>query len=100
MALTFTTFLHKGFSDVSVNFFLRASSSSLLSLGPVSCKPQNKLHALLRHPRGCSGSSRTEKAPVNHQLRQEAEITVGAVQMTELCYYHLLVSWKSMEKYS
>lgn len=62
MPLMFTTVLHKGFSEVSVNFIFKASSSSLVSFGPFSwSSPQNRSYAFLKHPFSFWGASVSTK---------------------------------------
>ena len=62
MALALTTFLHMGFSEVSVSCLCSSACSSALSLGAVDfSKPQKLNTAFLQQPGSSVGSAQTHK---------------------------------------
>lgn len=62
--MTLTTFLHSGFSEVSVSFLFISASSSGVSLTVLLCSsPQKHITAFLHRP-GCSSGTTKEELKV------------------------------------
>lgn len=92
MALILTTFLHSGFSEVSVSFLFISASSSGVSLTVWFCSsPQKHITAFLHRP-GCSSGSVTEEWKVMKMLWCRRSQCIYVCQ-DSACYQLCPKSW-------